>query len=339
MKFQAAIALIAVASMANALSDAQTAELNAILSDVQNHLSDYMGLATSGQISLSDLPAGVLNLGMAIAQGKETSALYNSVDMDAVQTWLPALPWYSTRLSSEIDVALYTITHTSAAAQTSETTSAKTSAATTPATSEASSAAVAASSAAVAASSSAAAGTASVTAAASSAAVAASSSAIAAVESESVVSSAVSNNSTSAATSSAIVGGNTTITATSTRMHTSTICTENCPITTSTGASAFQNSTTTITECDEVCHSSKSAAMTTISSLTTVTSTHCDEVCHSSKSAAASAGANGKTTVTQVATISAASTAQGVHVQTENNAAKKVAGLTAAVLGAVALLL
>lgn len=321
MQYQAAIALLAAASMANALSAAQTAELNAILADVQNHLSDYMGLATSGQISLDSLPAGVLNLGMAIAQGKETSALYDSVDMAAVETWLPALPWYSSRLSSEIDAALYTITHTTSTPAAVET-SAKTSA---PAAET----------------------SAKTSAAASSSPAAASSAPVSSAPvSSAAVSSAASTNGTVSAVSTSAPAGNTTVTATSTRMHTSTICIENCEVTSSSiAASAFQNTTTTVTECDEACHAAKSGATTTISSLTTVTSTHCDEVCHSSKSAAAGkttsaqAGSEGKTTVTQVATISSASSAQGVHVQTQNGAAKKVAGLSAAVLGAVALLL
>ena len=122
-----ALALAASAAVANALTTAQSVELETIMSDVESNLSDYISLATDGTISLSDLPAGVLNLGMAIASATDDSytTLYDAVDMAAVETWLSVLPWYSNRLSSEIAAALYTVTAeaSSAAASSAEATS------------------------------------------------------------------------------------------------------------------------------------------------------------------------------------------------------------------------
>ena len=125
------LALAASAAVANALTTAQSVELETIMSDVENNLSDYISLATDGTISLSDLPSGVLSLGMAIASATDDSytTLYDNIDMAAVETWLSVLPWYSTRLSSEIAAALYTVTAeaSSAAASSVEATSAATS--------------------------------------------------------------------------------------------------------------------------------------------------------------------------------------------------------------------
>ncbi|GMM56249.1 hypothetical protein DAKH74_028650 [Maudiozyma humilis] len=122
-----ALALAASAAVANALTTAQSVELETIMSDVESNLSDYISLATDGTISLSDLPSGVLNLGLAIASATDDSytTLYDAVDMAAVETWLSVLPWYSTRLSSEIAAALYTVTAeaSSAAASSAEATS------------------------------------------------------------------------------------------------------------------------------------------------------------------------------------------------------------------------
>lgn len=112
MYSKVALLLASSAALAHALSDAQIAELKAIMSDVSSNISEYMALATDGTISLSDLPAGVLSLGLAVASATDDSytTLYDDVDMDAVETWLTILPWYTTRLSSEIAAALYTIT-------------------------------------------------------------------------------------------------------------------------------------------------------------------------------------------------------------------------------------
>ncbi|KAG0671642.1 hypothetical protein C6P45_000133 [Maudiozyma exigua] len=112
MYSKVALLLASAASLAHALSDTQIAELKAIMSDVATNISEYMELATDGTISLSDLPAGVLSLGLAVASATDDSytTLYDDVDMDAVETWLTVLPWYSTRLSSEIAAALYTLT-------------------------------------------------------------------------------------------------------------------------------------------------------------------------------------------------------------------------------------
>ena len=110
---------LAAAALANAQTASQLAELNVILGDVKNNLNDYMGLVTSGKISLNDLPAGVLDIGMALASATDDSytTLYKEVDFDAIAPFLTALPWYSSRLEAEL--ATITGEATSSAATTS----------------------------------------------------------------------------------------------------------------------------------------------------------------------------------------------------------------------------
>ena len=95
---------LAAAALANAQTASQLAELNVILDDVKDHLSDYMNLVTAGTISLSSLPAGVLSIGMALASATDDSytTLYKEVDFDGIAPFLTALPWYSSRLEAQL---------------------------------------------------------------------------------------------------------------------------------------------------------------------------------------------------------------------------------------------
>ena len=108
---------LASAAIAQAQTADQLAELNVIMADVKDHLSDYMGLATSGTISISDLPAGVMPLAMAVQSATDDSytTLYSNVDFAAVDTFLTKLPWYSSRLQPALESAKGADAATSAA--------------------------------------------------------------------------------------------------------------------------------------------------------------------------------------------------------------------------------
>ncbi|CAB4254069.1 similar to Saccharomyces cerevisiae YER011W TIR1 Cell wall mannoprotein of the Srp1p/Tip1p family of serine-alanine-rich proteins [Maudiozyma barnettii] len=98
---------LAAAALAQAQTASQIAELNVIIADVKNNMGDYTSLATSGSLSLSDLPAGIMPLAMAVQTATDDSytTLYSNVDFDAVSTFLTKLPWYSSRLEGAIESA------------------------------------------------------------------------------------------------------------------------------------------------------------------------------------------------------------------------------------------
>lgn len=100
-------AVAATAVLVNAQTASQLAELNAIVDDVKSHLSDYMGLISSGAISISDLPAGVMPVVLAVQTATDDSytSLYKDVDVAALGPFLSKLPWYSSRLQPELDAA------------------------------------------------------------------------------------------------------------------------------------------------------------------------------------------------------------------------------------------
>ncbi|KAG0671138.1 hypothetical protein C6P45_001151 [Maudiozyma exigua] len=104
-KFVFAVAATAV--LVNAQTASQLAELNTIVDDVKSHLSDYLGLISSGAISLSDLPAGVMPVVLAVQTATDESytSLYKDVDVAALGPFLSRLPWYSSRLQPELDAA------------------------------------------------------------------------------------------------------------------------------------------------------------------------------------------------------------------------------------------
>ena len=117
---------LASAAMATAQTADQLAELNVIMADVKDHLSDYMALATSGTISIADLPAGVMPLAMAVQSATDDSytTLYSNVDFAAVDTFLTKLPWYSSRLEPALESAKAAAGATSAAESSAAATSA-----------------------------------------------------------------------------------------------------------------------------------------------------------------------------------------------------------------------
>ncbi|CAI4977226.1 CGH_1_HP_G0056590.mRNA.1.CDS.1 [Saccharomyces cerevisiae] len=92
----------AIAALASAQTQDQINELNVILNDVKSHLQDYMSLAQdpSSGFSLSSMPAGVLDIGMALASATDDSytTLYSKVDFAGVSKMLTMVPWYSSRL-------------------------------------------------------------------------------------------------------------------------------------------------------------------------------------------------------------------------------------------------
>lgn len=102
-----AFVVAATAVLANAQTASQLAELNAIVDDVKSHLSDYMGLISSGAISISDLPAGVMPVVLAVQTATDDSytSLYKDVDVAALGPFLSKLPWYSSRLAPELEAA------------------------------------------------------------------------------------------------------------------------------------------------------------------------------------------------------------------------------------------
>ena len=92
----------AIAALASAQTQDQIIELNVILNDVKSHLQEYISLASdsSSGFSLSSMPAGVLNIGMALASATDDSytTLYSKVDFAGVSKMLTMVPWYSSRL-------------------------------------------------------------------------------------------------------------------------------------------------------------------------------------------------------------------------------------------------
>ncbi|CAI5156954.1 BTE_HP_G0126910.mRNA.1.CDS.1 [Saccharomyces cerevisiae] len=92
----------AIAALASAQTQDQINELNVILNDVKSHLQEYISLAedSSSGFSLSSLPSGVLDIGLALASATDDSytTLYSEVDFAAVSKMLTMVPWYSSRL-------------------------------------------------------------------------------------------------------------------------------------------------------------------------------------------------------------------------------------------------
>ena len=92
----------AIAALASAQTQDQINELNVILNDVKSHLQEYISLASdpSSGFSLNSMPAGVLDIGMALASATDDSytTLYSEVDFAGVSKMLTMVPWYSSRL-------------------------------------------------------------------------------------------------------------------------------------------------------------------------------------------------------------------------------------------------
>ncbi|SMN22942.1 similar to Saccharomyces cerevisiae YOR009W TIR4 Cell wall mannoprotein of the Srp1p/Tip1p family of serine-alanine-rich proteins [Maudiozyma saulgeensis] len=106
-KLSALTALIA-ASVATAATTTITpyelAEIEGIMEDAKAHLFSYMLLVSSGKITLAELPAGVVDVAMAVINGDEGyTSLFTEVDFAGVSSMVTELPWYSTRLLPEIN--------------------------------------------------------------------------------------------------------------------------------------------------------------------------------------------------------------------------------------------
>ncbi|CCK73482.1 SRP1/TIP1 family protein NDAI_0G04990 [Naumovozyma dairenensis CBS 421] len=109
----ATLAIVApsVASAAPASPSAgEVTELNVLLNDVKSNLNEYISLAfTPGSgVSLFNLPAGVLDVGLAIAGATDDSytTLYSKVDFAGVDKMITKLPWYSSRIEPAIESAI-----------------------------------------------------------------------------------------------------------------------------------------------------------------------------------------------------------------------------------------
>lgn len=373
MKFSiTALALTAAAANALDATPKQVAELNAVLQDLKSNFNDYINLATdpSSGFSLADMPAGLIDLGMAIGTATDDSytSMYTGVDFAGVDKLVTMVPWYSSRLLPLIN-ELYTAPASSSAA--APATSA-------PATSAP---APAASSAAPAASSSYA-----------PAPLANSTTALAAngttthttthlsTATETVCDEVCHASKSAAAISahSAFVNGTTTQTTTHLSTATETVCDEECHKSKAALATAYSNATVTSTYCPESSaflngtvtktnlHTTTSTVCETCTEQHTTTSTVC-ETCVEQHTAATqkpapaapaaqasgkpAAPASGNQTTMTTSTIkvsvtsakpsvqAAPSSTPAVQHQTANGAAKAVAGMGAGALAAVALLL
>ena len=114
-----AFILSAIASLAVAETAAQTAELQAIISDINSHLSDYLGLETGN--SGFQIPSDVLSVYQQVITYSDDAytTLFSELDFDAITKTIVALPWYTTRLSSEIAAAVASVSQVSSKAASS----------------------------------------------------------------------------------------------------------------------------------------------------------------------------------------------------------------------------
>ncbi|QLL34016.1 hypothetical protein HG536_0F03410 [Torulaspora globosa] len=99
-----ALALI-IAPLVSADSNADAVEFQAILSDVNNHLSDYISLAVNDPSFT--VPSGVLDVytQMTTYTDDAYTTLFSQLDFSSINAVMTALPWYSSRLEPEIQSA------------------------------------------------------------------------------------------------------------------------------------------------------------------------------------------------------------------------------------------
>ncbi|KAG0654663.1 hypothetical protein C6P45_003299 [Maudiozyma exigua] len=106
-KLSALTALAAASVAAAATTDItpyEIAEIEAIMEDAKTHLFSYMLLVTSGKYKLDELPAGVVDVAMAvISNDAGYTSLFTEVDFAGVSSMVTELPWYSSRLLPEIN--------------------------------------------------------------------------------------------------------------------------------------------------------------------------------------------------------------------------------------------
>ena len=83
----------------------QNADLLVIISDIEAHAADYIGLETSN--SGFEIPSQVLSLYAAIATYTDQSftTLFSELDVSALTATITNLPWYSTRLLPSLERA------------------------------------------------------------------------------------------------------------------------------------------------------------------------------------------------------------------------------------------
>lgn len=98
------LALI-IAPLVSADSNADAVEFQAILSDVNNHLSDYISLAVNDPSFT--VPSGVLDVytQMTTYTDDAYTTLFSQLDFNSINAVMTALPWYSSRLEPEIQSA------------------------------------------------------------------------------------------------------------------------------------------------------------------------------------------------------------------------------------------
>lgn len=114
-----------LAQQVRADSNAEAIEFQAILSDVNGHLNDYISLAMNNPSFT--IPSGVLDVYTQMTTYTDDSytTLFSELDMTAINSALSQLPWYSSRLQPEIQSAFEanSITDTSMAAKTTDSSS------------------------------------------------------------------------------------------------------------------------------------------------------------------------------------------------------------------------
>ena len=89
-----AFVLSAIASLAVAdTSAAETAELQAIIGDINSHLSDYLGLETGN--SGFQIPSDVLSVYQQVMTYTDDAytTLFSELDFDAITKTIVKLPW------------------------------------------------------------------------------------------------------------------------------------------------------------------------------------------------------------------------------------------------------
>ncbi|CDR43268.1 CYFA0S11e02828g1_1 [Cyberlindnera fabianii] len=97
------LVLLAFALFTNAQSASESAELTAIVNDINNNLQDYLGQVQDGNAP----PAELLSLYQQVQTYTDDSytSLYSEVNMGDVSSYITGLPWYSSRLQPAIESA------------------------------------------------------------------------------------------------------------------------------------------------------------------------------------------------------------------------------------------
>ncbi|CCH63182.1 hypothetical protein TBLA_0J01865 [Henningerozyma blattae CBS 6284] len=94
------VAAAAIASTAFAVSESDAAEINVVVQDINDHLTDYAGLVGNPDITIPD---SVMKVYAAYASGnKDYTTMYDQLDMNQVNSLISALPWYSSRLEPQL---------------------------------------------------------------------------------------------------------------------------------------------------------------------------------------------------------------------------------------------